>query len=158
NPLLALKPTRSAYLEIQQPACAALFNAFVLREKAWIFWLPPLPANANKAAAANLSRSPPLRGRGAEGEGESFATDTTSVIEPTTTSDEPPEQAGQASRLPHEPAVPRATDLVTNETDRQRLLQTLTNLYRRARADFRERGLQILHLACGMLQWRDEEN
>src|SRR5687768_10797942 len=41
NPLLALRATRSAYLEIQQPATAALFNAFVLHEKAWTFHLPP---------------------------------------------------------------------------------------------------------------------
>jgi very-short-patch-repair endonuclease len=45
--------------------------------------------------------------------------------------------------------------LLTPETDRTRLLQTLTNLYRRARADFRERGLHILHLAFGVLTWKD---
>src|SRR4029077_18423322 len=33
-----------------------------------------------------------------------------------------------------------------------------TNLYRRFQADYHERGLHILYLAAGILEWRDPEN
>lgn len=56
------------------------------------------------------------------------------------------------------PAPLRANELQTTETDRQSLLKTLTNLYRRALTDYRERGLHTLHLAFGVLEWRDEQN
>src|SRR5205823_2219612 len=52
----------------------------------------------------------------------------------------------------------KAAELVTAEADRQRLLHILTNLYRRAATDFRERGLRILHLAAGVLEWRDADD
>lgn len=57
-----------------------------------------------------------------------------------------------------EPPPPKRTELVTAEKDRARLLQILTTLYRRMQADFRERGLNILHLAAGILEWRDSDN
>lgn len=165
NPLLALRATRSAYLEIREPATAALFNAFVLHEKPWTFQLPPQPPPQTPAqppapqspapqpaapqpppqseSANNPLPSPPLRGKGVGGEG---------ATAPATASNSPDSIAdGQASRLPY-------GELVTHETDRQRLLATLTNLHRRARADFRERGLHILHLACGILEWRDPDD
>lgn len=55
------------------------------------------------------------------------------------------------------PPTPRTGEVLTSESDRTVLLKTLTNLYRRALADFRERGLQTLYLALGMLEWRDED-
>lgn len=57
-----------------------------------------------------------------------------------------------------DPQPPKASELVTAESDRQRLVQILTNLYRRMRSDFRERGLHILHLAAGVLEWRDPDD
>ena len=48
-------------------------------------------------------------------------------------------------------------ELLTSEPDRAVLLKILTNLHRRALADYRERGLHILHVALGILEWRDEE-
>ncbi len=53
---------------------------------------------------------------------------------------------------------PKPTELVTTAADRPALLQTLTNLYRRFQTDFRERGLHILYLAAGVLEWRDSED
>src|SRR5205807_3202308 len=53
---------------------------------------------------------------------------------------------------------PRPGELVTTETNRDRLLQILTNLYRRSLADYRERGLHILYLALGVLEWRDADD
>jgi hypothetical protein len=73
----------------------------------------------------------------------------------------PPEKAkkketGETNNQP--PPTPKANELLTTEPDRQVILQTLTNLYRRARTDYRERGLHTLHLALGVLEWRDNED
>ncbi|MCI0637996.1 MAG: DUF4011 domain-containing protein [Gemmataceae bacterium] len=38
------------------------------------------------------------------------------------------------------------------------MIDILTNLYRRALTDFRERGLHILHFAAGVLEWRDSDD
>jgi hypothetical protein len=51
----------------------------------------------------------------------------------------------------------RANELATSAPDRGTLVKILTNLYRRALTDYRERGLHILHLGLGILEWRDEE-
>src|SRR5947208_3424174 len=68
NPLLALKPTRSSYLEIKQPDVATLFNAFVLQEKTWTYFLPPPPPGKGDGGEGNtLPPSAPGRGVGGEG-------------------------------------------------------------------------------------------
>ena len=71
----------------------------------------------------------------------------------------PPEnaKADQKNNRAKEPPAPRANELLTTEADRQTLLKVLTNLHRRAMTDYRERGLNVLHLALGILEWRDEE-
>src|SRR5262249_36064890 len=53
---------------------------------------------------------------------------------------------------------PRANELVCADLGRKQLLRTLTNLYRRAHTDYQERGLHILHLACGVLEWREQDH
>lgn len=52
----------------------------------------------------------------------------------------------------------RADELVGADLGRRRLLQILTNLYRRALTEYQERGLRILHLACGVLHWREPDS
>lgn len=148
NPLLALKATRSAYLEIRLPEAAALFNAFVLSDKSWTFLLPPAPPPRGQKAGNGAMAPVATSGAAVPANTEAAAT----------TQENGKENQPAQARGAVNDAKPRATDLVTHETDRQRLLQTLTNLYRRARVDFRERGLHILHLAIGVLEWRDEEN
>jgi hypothetical protein len=64
----------------------------------------------------------------------------------------------EGNKKAKEPARPKPGELVTTETERERLLQVLTNLYRRALADFNERGLHILYLALGVLEWRDGDD
>ncbi len=71
----------------------------------------------------------------------------------------PPELAKSAKKndVRKEPPAPRANELLTGELERAVLLKILTNLYRRALNDYRERGLHILHLGLGILEWRDED-
>jgi hypothetical protein len=52
---------------------------------------------------------------------------------------------------------PKAHELVCGDLGRRELLRVLTNLYRRAQTDYLERGLHILHLALGILEWRDDD-
>src|SRR5580692_6696826 len=86
NPLVALRPGRSSYLEITAPEPAAIFDHLVPRNKTFTFWLPPVPA------------------------------------EPGAKNKPQPKQDAPA---------PKPTELVTSAPDRERLLQILTNLYRR---------------------------
>src|SRR5262249_37421955 len=66
---------------------------------------------------------------------------------------------------PAEPPAPdleqirtKPGELVCGDLGRRDLLRTLTNLYRRAGAEYRERGLYTLHVTFGVLEWRDPEN
>ncbi len=104
NPLLALKPNQTSYLEIGLPEVSKVYEHLAIQGKSWLFHLP----------------EPVKKDAGAK-----------------------------------PPSTPRANELLTNQSDRQALVQILTNLYRRALTDFRERGLHVLHLALGILEWRD---
>lgn len=53
------------------------------------------------------------------------------------------------------PKRPLAHDLVVDSQDSDQLRRTLTNLYRKSRTDYEERGVRILHVAFGLLQWRE---
>jgi len=70
--------------------------------------------------------------------------------------DKPAKKNG--AKKPATPIAPKTNELLTTQDDRAALLNTLTNLYRRALNDYRERGLHILHLALGVLEWRDDAN
>jgi REase_MTES_1575/Protein of unknown function (DUF4011)/AAA domain len=52
----------------------------------------------------------------------------------------------------------KAGEIVCGDLGRRALLRTLTNIYRRSSAEYRERGLHILYVAFGVLQWRDADN
>src|SRR5262245_32128093 len=72
------------------------------------------------------------------------------------------EAEDEEADAPHPPwdlesLQPRGSELVCADHGRRRLLRILTNLYRRAHTDYLERGLRVLHLACGVLEWRDPE-
>ena len=51
----------------------------------------------------------------------------------------------------------RADEIRTSAQTPNDLQRTLETLQRRAAADFEERGVQILHLALGLLRWHDPE-
>ena len=52
---------------------------------------------------------------------------------------------------------PKEDELVSTETDPTLMKRILTNLYRKSREDYQERGVHILHLAFGMLTWVDPQ-
>jgi hypothetical protein len=52
----------------------------------------------------------------------------------------------------------KPNEIVCDDLGHRQLLRVLTNLYRRSSAEYRERGLHILHVAFGTLEWRDQDN
>jgi hypothetical protein len=68
------------------------------------------------------------------------------------------EEEAAAPVLDLERIQTKANELVCGDLGRRDLLRILANLYRRSHTDYLERGLRILHVACGVLEWREEES
>jgi very-short-patch-repair endonuclease len=56
-----------------------------------------------------------------------------------------------------EPTEPNENELVCEGIGRKQLERVLKTIYRRARTDYQERGIIILHMTFGMLSWREGE-
>ncbi|MCI0379663.1 MAG: DUF4011 domain-containing protein, partial [Gemmataceae bacterium] len=177
NPLLGLKAGRSSYLDITAPDATKVFDHLANHNKPWSFWLPPQASSptrkqgndsANAPSEQSTDHTNPTRERGNQpSPTREQGTDHTSPTreqgnQPSPTRErgpEPVEKTGPVENLSNEKKrPPKASELVTGEQDRQRLIDILTNLYRRALTDFRERGLHILHFAAGVLEWRDPDD
>jgi hypothetical protein len=78
-------------------------------------------------------------------------------LPPVDEDEEAKEGEGQATVWDLERYHPAENELVCAVLGRKRLLRVLTNLYRRSHTDFQERGLRILHVGFGVLEWRDPE-
>ncbi len=69
----------------------------------------------------------------------------------------PEENDGQAE--PAQPSrsrlVRRAHELLCQLREAQKLRAVLRNLYRRSKSDFQERGVRILHMVFGILEWKE---
>lgn len=50
---------------------------------------------------------------------------------------------------------PNADELVSSEREPATLKKILTNLYRKSREEYQERGVHVLHLGMGLLHWSD---
>lgn len=164
NPLLSLRPTRSSYLEIQKPAVETLFNSVVIDEKTWRFFLPAMPrpettTNQEEPTASPAAARPRTSGEESTAPAGPYDHTASSLRrrEESLNAWKSSSASATVASANHDD-TPRGDELLTQESDPQRLVQTLSNLHRRARADFRERGLHILHLACGVLEWRDPDD
>lgn len=67
------------------------------------------------------------------------------------------EDAAEDEHWTQEPEarVPKDGELVTHIQDPPELRNILTNLYRKARSDYEERGIRVLHVTFGILRWRE---
>jgi very-short-patch-repair endonuclease len=75
---------------------------------------------------------------------------------PPATEDE--EQDEAPARVDLDSIQTKPGEVVCGDLPRRQLLRVLTNLIRRSQAEYQERGLHILHVAFGVLEWRDQEN
>ncbi|HET9179660.1 MAG TPA: DUF3320 domain-containing protein [Terriglobia bacterium] len=131
NRSLYFARTRASTLKIIDPTIADIFNRLANEEKHWQFFMPP-DENETLTVAANSHDLQPLLLKPAGG-------------------DQPGSPGGGAS------LDRRNDELVTDVKDGARLRAILRNLYRRSRTDFEERGVRILFITFGTLEWKEIE-
>src|SRR5579864_7508074 len=133
NRLLYFARTRGSTLKIKEPTLPEVFDRLVNSEKAWEFYMPPdIPEaseSGNETTNVPNGAQPSLLGNAETGDSE------TDDSAPDLDSDE----------------------LLTDAKDGNRLRSILRNLYPRSRTDFEERGVRILFLTFGMLEWKEVE-
>jgi very-short-patch-repair endonuclease len=124
--------TRGSTLRITEPDIPEIFDRLVNSEKPWEFLMPPDAPEKADSDDEDSGVSEHLLFEGRVGE------------QPAEPDDE---------SLPDRHADEVATDI----RDGARLRSVLRNLYRRSRTDFEERGVRILFLTLGMLEWKEVE-
>lgn len=131
NRLLYFARSRGSTIKITEPLLPVVFDRLVKAERAWKFKMPPdLPKaeNGTEEDSSQLSSAP-----GGQ------------------------EDESQAPTPKPSPTDRRSDELVADIEDGARLRSMLRTLYRRSRTDFEERGVRILFLAVGMLEWEEME-
>jgi very-short-patch-repair endonuclease/Cdc6-like AAA superfamily ATPase len=63
------------------------------------------------------------------------------------------EQRGIPESVPRRP--PRPDELVAKDKEPEVLRLVLRNLFRRSRSDYEDRGVRVLHLAFGLIEWKE---
>ncbi len=130
NRSLYFARTRGSTLKLTEPSLSEIFDHLVNSEKAWEFYMPPDAPEA--AGKSDLNNTQP------------------SLLE---------NQEGEESKERDReiPADRDDDELLTDIGDGTRLRSILRNLYRRSRTDFEERGVRILFLTFGALEWQEIE-
>src|SRR5208283_3046945 len=132
NRLLFFSRTRGSTLRVVEPSPIEVFERLVNSEEPWEFYMPPdAPDETN------------------ESEGRSAIT-------------QPHSDEGQRLNEPEELGEPRTQSVFSDRNSDELLTdiedgKKLRNLYRRSRTDFEERGVRILFLTFGVLEWREVE-
>jgi very-short-patch-repair endonuclease len=130
NRSLYFARTRGSTLKLIEPSLAEIFEHLVNTEEAWEFYMPPdVPETADKSGLDDAQ--PPLLEN----------------------------EQGDGSQVydVESPLDRDADELLTDIKDGGKLRSILRNLYRRSRTDFEERGVRILFLTFGILEWREIE-
>src|SRR5207248_809332 len=133
NRLLYFARTRGSTLKIKEPSLPDVFDRLVNSEKAWEFYmLPDIPEAV---------------------EPENESSDVPGLAQPFLLGN------AETADSETEDSVPAldSDELLTDAKDGNRLRSILRNLYRRSRTDFEERGVRILFLAFGILEWKEVE-
>ena len=130
NRSLYFARTRGSTLKLIEPSLAEIFEHLVNTEEAWEFYMPPDVPEATDKSESDDTQPPLLEN-----------------------------QPGDSSLVYDiESPTDRDTDeLLTDIKDGGKLRSILRNLYRRSRTDFEERGVRILFLTFGILEWREIE-
>ncbi|MGH9431118.1 MAG: DUF4011 domain-containing protein, partial [Terriglobia bacterium] len=131
NRSLYFTRTRGSTPKVTEPSISEIFDRLVNTEKRWGFFMPPdAPKRTDSRTDSEASEPLFLEGQTAE----------------------QPEDPGD------EVFANRRTDeVLTDIKDGVRLRSVLRNLHRRSRTDFEERGVRILFLTLGMLEWKEIE-
>jgi hypothetical protein len=133
NRLLFFSRTRGSTLRVAEPSLTEVFERLVNSEEPWEFYMPPDAPDETKTSEDELGVT-------------QLQPDEVQV------NPEPEEfgaRAGSADR--------NSDELLTDIEDGKKLRNILRNLYRRSRTDFEERGVRILFLTFGVLEWKEVE-
>jgi very-short-patch-repair endonuclease len=143
NRLLFFRPSRTATLRVVDPSPEEVFERFAIRAREWQFWAPsPEEDLASDEQPKNLGL---------------FTSETERELEGDFEGGEPVRPGRRSFEVSVSPSR-KAEQLACNVRDPAELVRILKNLHRRSRTDFEERGVRILHLAFGVLEWRETEN
>src|SRR3990172_4860024 len=135
NRLLFFARTRGTTLKIVEPSPNDVFGRLVHEEKPWQFFIPP-----EKEPEIEQEQGVPVQ-QGIVGvENEAGVQENRTEL----TWDKV-----KAGRKPNE--------LLADLREGSSLRKILRNLHRRSRSDFEERGVRILYLTFGILNWREVE-
>lgn len=136
NRLLFFSRTRASTLRVVEPSLTEVFERLVNSEEPWEFYMPPDAPDET-----------------IESEGESAGTqphsDEVQILKEPEDLGESGARAASSDR--------HSDELLTDIEDGKRLRIILRNLYRRSRTDFEERGVRILFLTFGVLEWKEVE-
>ncbi len=128
NRSLYFARTKGSTLKLKKPYLSEIFEHLVNSEENWEFCMPPDAPEASK-------------------EGENGDTQP-SLLE------QQEDQGSEARELDLD--IDRGADeLLTDVTEGGKLRRILRNLYRRSRTDFEERGVRILFITFGILEWKE---
>jgi very-short-patch-repair endonuclease/DNA polymerase III delta prime subunit len=128
NRSLYFARTRGSTLKLVEPSLQETFERLVNSEKPWKFYMPPdAPETPDESGSENAEPSLIRAPQSAHLEDTEFEI----------------------------PADRHADELVTDCEDGTKLRRILRNMYRRSRTDFEERGVRILFLGFGMLEWKE---
>ena len=137
NRLLYFKPAQGSGLAIEAPAAAEVFQRLAIAEKPWTFWIPSDEDEEEEADEEQTANE------------EVAAND----------ADEEQELIADEELEAEAPFVPRLRpdELYCGRLSRKKLEQKLKNIYRKSHTDYQERGVRILHVALGTLQWKEND-
>ena len=135
NNLLYFKKNRRGSLPISQPEAQTIFTALVIKKRRLEFWMPPEELKSTEMPDK-------IKGKG-KGKTKTAKAMTKAAVKENVT--EEPKQR------------PTANQLVSGNLSREDLERTLKGLQWRSLLDYRERGVRILHVAFGTLNWVDQE-
>lgn len=133
NRLIYFRPLRSASVRVAEPDIGEVFQRLVVEEDDWRFSIPEEEPDASDVESLSPS-------------------DDLSNVSPGLLFDGAP-----AFDPAVEPRIRAADELQLASGDAKSIRRSLSNLYRRSKTDFEERGVRILHLTFGTLRWKEEE-
>jgi len=136
NRLLFFSPTRGSTLRVVEPSLTEVFERLVNSEAPWEFCMPPDAPDETNESESELAGTQPHSDK------------VHSINEP----DELGEASTQSAFSDR-----NSDELLTDIEDGKKLRNILRNLYRRSRTDFEERGVRILFLTFGVLEWKEVE-
>ena len=133
NRLLFFSRTRGSTLRVVEPSLTEVFERLVISEEPWAFYMPPdVPDETNESKSES------------------------GVSQPDSAEVQMPEEL-EESETQGVPSDRNSDELLTDIEDGKKLRNVLRNLYRRSRTDFEGRGVRILFLTFGVLEWKEVE-